>query len=70
MGEKEELDNHMNCDKDNQPNEIKISNLLHVTNNEFFKCTYTQRRIVGYPASIQHQYISGTLKEQNSNQTF
>lgn len=50
MGEKEELDKHMNCDKDNQPKEIKISNLLHVTNNEFFKCTYTQRRIVGYQA--------------------
>lgn len=48
MGEKEELDKHMNCDKDNEPNEINISNLLHVTNNEFFKCTYTQRRIVGY----------------------
>lgn len=50
MDEKEELDKSDELIKITNVNEIKISNLLHITKNNFLKCSYTERRVVGYEA--------------------
>lgn len=50
MDEKEELDKSNELIKITRVNEIKISKLLHITKNKFLKCSYTERRVVGYEA--------------------